>query len=90
MAKNMKKKPKSEKKADAKQNLSDAWIPMRTGLIIVTVISIGMAILTAWMTVPAIGWVEGVLWGLGFGGAVWLVFVGFFFFNRFVRRGKSE
>lgn len=85
MAKKMKKIPRSEKKAKAKGSQSDAWISMRTGLIVVTVVSIGLAILTMWTTVPAIGWAEGVLWGLGFGGAVWLVFVGFFFFNRLVR-----
>lgn len=90
MTKKMKKIPRSEKKAQARQNQSSVWISMRTGLIIVTVISIGMAVLTAVTTIPAIGWAEGLLWSLGFGGAVWLVFAGYFYFNRFVRGGKKE
>ena len=89
MAKKMKKIPMSEKKAKARQKQSDAWISMRTGLTIVTVVSAGMAVLTAWMTIPAIGWLEGLLWSLGFGAAVWLVFIGFFYFNRVVR-GKRD
>ncbi|MBN1149019.1 MAG: hypothetical protein JXA78_17305 [Anaerolineales bacterium] len=89
MAKKMNKTPKKEKKVQAQQNLSDPWISMRTGLILVTVISIGMAILTAWTTIPAIGWGEGLLWAVGFGVAVWLVFIGFFLFNRLVRRKRS-
>lgn len=89
MAKKMKKIPRSEKKTKSGQDQNEAWISMRTGLIVVTLVSVGMAVLTAWTTIPAIGWAEGLLWSLGSGGAVWLVFVGFFFFNRFVR-GKRD
>ena len=89
MAKKQKKIPRSEKKAKARQNRNDPWISMRTGLITVTVVSIGMAVLTAWMTIPALGWFEGILWSLGFGVAVWLVFAGFFYFNRFVRAKRD-
>lgn len=89
MAKKMKKIPRSEKEAESRQDQNQAWISMRTGLIVVTLVSIGMAVLTAWMTIPALGWGEGLLWSLGFGGAVWLVFVGFYFFNRFVRTKKD-
>ena len=89
MAKKMKKIPRSEKKAESRKEQNEAWLSMRTGLIVVTLVSVGMAVLTGWMTIPALGWVEGLLWSLGFGGAVWLVFVGFCFFNRFVR-GKRD
>ena len=89
MAKNVNKTPKKDKQSEAVKNLSDAWISMRTGLIVVTVVSIGMAVLTAWTTIPAIGWGEGLLWAIGFGAAVWLVFVGFFLFNRLVRGKRS-
>lgn len=90
MAKKMKKMPKKEKKAKrAQEARREAWIPMRTGLIVVTLMSVAMAALTAYTVIPAFGWGEGLLWSLGSGGAVWLVFVGFFLFNRFVR-GKRD
>jgi len=59
--KKMKKIPMSEKKAKARQKQDDAWISMRTGLIVITVLSVGLALLTAWTTVPALGWFEGFL-----------------------------
>jgi len=89
MAKKMKKIPMSEKKAKARQKQDDAWISMRSGLIVITVLSVGLAVLTAWTTVPALGWFEGLLWGLGFGIAVWLVFIGFLYFNLWVRAKRD-
>jgi hypothetical protein len=89
MAKKMKKIPRKEKKAESRLNQNEAWISMPTGLRIITLVSVGMMVLTAWMTIPALGWFEGLLWTLGFGVAIWLVFIGFLYFNRFVR-GKRE
>ena len=77
------------KKADTKEKSSsspNAWISMRTGVGLITVISIGMAVLTAWNAIPQKGWVEGILWGLLFGILIWAVFFGALAFNRFVRR----
>ena len=59
---------------------------MRTGVGLITVISIGMAVLTAWEAIPQKGWVEGILWGLLFGVLIWAVFFGMIAFNRFIRR----
>ena len=77
------------KKASPKQKSSPspkAWISMRTGIGIITVTSIVMAVLTAWEAVPQKGWVEGILWGLLFGVLIWIIFFGMLAFNRFVRR----
>jgi hypothetical protein len=77
------------KKADAKEKSSPSpkgWISMRTGVGLITVISIGMAVLTAWEAIPQKGWVEGILWGLLFGVLIWAVFFGMLAFNRFIRR----
>ena len=77
------------KKTDAKEKSkpsSKAWISMRTGVGLITVISIGMAVLTAWEAIPQKGWVEGILWGLLFGVLIWAVFFGMIAFNRFIRR----
>lgn len=59
---------------------------MRTGLIVMTITSLAMAILTAWQVIPQRGWVEGLLWGLLFGGLVWAIFFGNLLINRFLRR----
>ena len=84
MAKKSKKKKKEERKSSNQFN--DPWISMRTGLIVITVVSIGMAVLTAWNAVKTQGMFEGILWGLGFGAAVWGAFFFMLFFNRIIRR----
>jgi len=63
-----------------------AWIPMRTGLIIITIVSVVMAVLTAWQAVPIKGWVEGILWGVLFGGSIWVIFLGFLLYGRLFRK----
>jgi hypothetical protein len=65
---------------------SDPWISMRSGAIIITFTSIGMAVLTAIQVIPVKGWVEGVLWGLLFGALIWIIFFGLIFVNRFLKR----
>ena len=62
---------------------------MRTGLTAVVLVSVGMAVLTAYTTVPALGWLEGMLWAVGFGVGVWLAFVLFFLFSRWARRKRD-
>ena len=62
---------------------------MRTGLTAVILVSVGMAVLTAYTTVPALGWLEGMLWAVGFGVGVWLAFVLFFLFSRWARRKRD-
>ena len=62
------------------------WISMRTGTRVVGIASIGMAVLTAWEVVPVKGWLEGILWGLLYGGFIWVIFFGMLLFNRFIRR----
>jgi len=62
------------------------WISMRNGILIITFTSIGMAVLTAIQVIPVKGWVEGFLWGLLFGGLIWIIFFGMIFINRFLKR----
>jgi fatty acid desaturase len=83
------KKKKNKQKAeeqDIRKSLSQPWISMKTGLRIITVTSIAMAVLTAWQVVPSKGWVEGILWGLLFGALIWAVFFGNILITRFLRR----
>lgn len=59
---------------------------MRRGLIIMGITSIAMAILTAWQVIPSRGWLEGILWGLLFGGFIWAIFFGNILINKILRR----
>lgn len=81
------KKAKAKKKSDTLElPAARPWIPMRSGIRIIAIASIGMAVLTAWEVVPQKGWLEGILWGLLFGGLIWAIFFGMLFFNRLIRR----
>ncbi len=64
----------------------EPWISMRRGVVIIAVTSVGMAVLTAIQAVPALGWVEGLLWSILFGALIWVIFFGMNFFNRLFRR----
>ena len=65
------------------------WISMRTGLIVIAITSIFMAVLTTvqvWDTKPHL---EAVFWGIVFGALIWAVFFGMLFFNRLLGRGQK-
>ena len=88
MAKEAKKKSKQDNSAPV-QYSAKPWISMRTGLIAVILAGIAMAVLTANTTIPALGWLEGSLWAIGFGAGVWLAFILFFLFSRWARRKQD-
>lgn len=83
----MAKKTDKEMKENSKLSgsINEAWISMRTGLIVMAVVSLGMGVLAAWSGIQTQGTVKGLLWGLGFGAAVWVVFAVALIFNRFLR-----
>lgn len=86
---------KPNKKSEKKQNApapqtNNPWISMRTGFITIIIVSIGMAVYVAWQAVPSVGLWQAILYGLFFGGSIWLVFLGALLFNRFVRRNSSK
>ena len=83
--KSNKKKKKKEMK-ELQEAMSQPWISMRTGIKVVAVASILMAILTASQVIPSKGWLEGILWGLLFGGLIWVIFFGNIWLNRFFRK----
>ena len=75
---------KDNKQATGKTSPPVPWIQMRTGVIIIAITSIGMAVLTAWQAIPNIGITNGILYGLFFGGLIWIIFLGFLLFRRFI------
>lgn len=85
MAKPSKEEKKSGKKQEA-QPIPGAWIKMRTGILLISVLSLAMAVLTAWQAVPLKGWLEGILWGVFFGGSIWVIFLVFLLYGRLFRR----
>ena len=85
MAKKKKNKQTLEEQ-DVKKSLNQPWISMRTGLKIMAITSVAMAVLTAWQVIPSKGWLEGILWGLLFGALIWAIFFGNILINRFLRR----
>ncbi len=90
MAKKKQEPQKSRKQTDEeilkKAFTPTPWIPMRTGLILVGIASIVMAVLTGIQTIPALGWGEGLLWSLGFGAMIWVVFFGNMWLMKLFRR----
>lgn len=58
---------------------------MKTGMRVIWVASIGMAVLTAVQVIPERGLAEGAFWGIVFGGMIWLIFWGYYLLHRFLR-----
>jgi hypothetical protein len=81
-----KKNKQTLEEQDVKKSLNQPWISMRTGLKIMAITSVAMAVLTAWQVIPSKGWLEGILWGLLFGALIWAIFFGNILINRFLRR----
>jgi hypothetical protein len=81
-----KKAETQDEEFDIQKELYGAWISMRTGLIVMALVSIGLGAWTAYQISYTRSIVESILWGLLFAGSIWLVFFGFMWFNRFLRR----
>lgn len=62
---------------------------MRTALIVMGVVSAGLAVFVGWNAVQTQGVLMGVVWGLIFGAANWVVFFIAFLFFRWSRRGRD-
>jgi hypothetical protein len=82
----MTKKSKKRKEEKAKNLVSQPWISMSSGMKIIALTSIALAVLTAWQVIPSKGWLEGILWGLFFGVLIWAIFFGNVLLNRFLRK----
>jgi hypothetical protein len=80
------KNSKKAKDQTEKKTLNQPWISMRKGMTIISITSVAMAVLTAWQVIPSKGWLEGILWGLLFGGLIWAIFFGNILLNRLLRK----
>lgn len=86
---------KARKKSEARaadtqleDDLFRPWIKMRTGIILMTVVSIALGIWTAYQVSATEPLLNSIMWGAIFGGSTWIVFLGFMLFNRTIRRKR--
>jgi hypothetical protein len=77
---------KSKKQRDQEVDLNSPWIQLRSGMLAVTAVSISLALWVGWNLIPSEGYLNAALWGLGFGGSVWLIFFGAMYLTKFFRR----
>ena len=89
MSKKAKKKA-SQQTEQQQASFSGPWISMRSGIIIITILSLGMAVLTTIQVWPTRTPLQAILWGLIFGGMIWAIFLGYLYFNRWLRGGGQE
>jgi hypothetical protein len=88
-----KKKTKKKKKKTTKLKSTKAemppvepWISMRTGLIVITLLSVAMFLFVIWQTSDSsLTLSDRVTVGLVRGGAIWVIFLLVILFNRFIR-----
>ena len=83
-----KQQQKKEKKPVPVTN--EPWLSQRTGRIIMTVGSLALVVFMTVQLRPALGLGEALLWGIGFGVAIWGVFLLSYAFNRWMRRRRGN
>ena len=83
--KNKTKKRKVEKQKEEPLPVQP-WVSMRSGLIIMAITSVVLAVLVASQAIPSTGWLEGILWGLLFGGLIWAIFFGNLWITKRLRK----
>ncbi|MCB9135008.1 MAG: hypothetical protein H6636_06255 [Anaerolineales bacterium] len=87
MAKNT---PQQQKKksgtSKSHPSKNEGWLPTRTGLVAVAVVSIFLAVMVTFQATKVSGFGESLLYGLGFGGSIWLIFGLVFFVNKILRK----
>jgi hypothetical protein len=84
--KNRTKKTPKEKKQEEELPFNKPWVSMRAGMIIMAIVSLALAVLIASQVVPSRGWMEGILWGLLFGGMIWVIFFGNLWITKRLRK----
>jgi|GEM_PF-2633633 len=76
---------------EEKRFTSNPWLSRQTGFRAIWVISLVLAAFMTWQLWPAEGPIMAILWGVGFGAAIWGVFFLSLAFNTWVRgRGRRN
>lgn len=66
--------------------LHEPWLAMRSGLMVIGMVSIGLFIYMTWQLYPTEGLDRALLWGLGFAVGIWVIFGLSLGFNTWLRR----
>ena len=85
MARSTRKKSR-KRSSSPKRKDSGPWLSRGTGLRGMSVLSLALAAFIVWQLYPSEGLLRSLLWGLGFGSAIWAVFTLSLAFNNWVRR----
>jgi multisubunit Na+/H+ antiporter MnhB subunit len=82
-----KKRRKKRKQAQESQWApgTEPWLSKKTGYIVMGLVSLALAIFVTWTLSPGLGLGVALIWGLGFGIAMWGVFALALGFNRWIR-----
>lgn len=83
-----KRSPEDQEKVDTPRT-NEPWIGQRSGMRYMSLLSIVLAIFMIWQLWPSEGPLRSILWGLGFGAAIWAVFGFSLAFNTYVRRRRK-
>ena len=90
MSKRSKRKRKksalNKQDAEIREALNEPWLAKRSGVMMMGVLSVGFALFMIWQLYPTEGVGRSILWGLGSGVALWLIFFLGLGFNKLVRR----
>lgn len=81
-----KKKKQEVREELATDRLRQPWIRMQTGLRVMAVASLILAIFVGWQVFPAGGLGQAVLYGGGFGASIWVIFYLTFRLNHWLKR----
>ncbi len=80
---------KKEMDAEIRAAMNQPWLQMKSGLIVMGIASVIFAGFVAWQLAPSEGWLKAIGWGLIFGAAMWAIFIGGLWFQRWIRRGQK-
>ena len=83
--KNMAKSKSNNASSKSNKAIDEPWLSKSTGLRIMAVVSILLAVYTGWQVYPAGGLGTSILWGLGSAAALWAVFGISYLFNVLIR-----
>lgn len=87
MAKNTsKQKQKKSGKNKTQPTQNAGWLPTRTGLIAVAVVSLFLTVMITFQATKVSTLGESLLYGLGFGASIWFIFGLVFFVNKLLRK----
>lgn len=84
--KNKNRTKKTPKEKEQELPLTKPWVSMRTGMIIMAIASLVLAVVIASQVIPSTGWLEGIGWGLLFAAMMWAIFFGNLWITRKLRK----